>query len=316
MTQEIKTRTCLKCKQKKPLLDFPYTNSKFFPQNHPLICTSCFETLIKSDDLNSVDRLMRHLDLPFNPDIWTRLYEHNGNQTLTAYLNTISDSQYEAQTWAEENAKWAEARELKTAVNAIKVIDKAKLTKMRHDWSPEYSDEDLYFLETFFQQLLLTQNVSTPLDEAAVRDLCELELRIKKGLRAGVDVKKDLDARNDIIKVHKLDAANSKNAADFESIGELMTYCVRQGWHPNWHTEPQDSVDFTMNNIQHFLTRLVNNEGNFAEQVEDKRESFEISQRLEDNDEDTFRQYDETDSAVVYEDEDKLAGDLSDWDIK
>lgn len=315
MTPEIKTRTCIKCKQKKPLLDFPYTNSKFFPQNHTTICTSCFETLIKSDDLDSVDRLMRHLDLPFNPDIWTRLYEHNGAQTLTAYLNTISDEAYSALSWRDENAKWAEARQNKTAAQAIKIIDKAKAAKMRRDWSPEYSDEDLYFLENYYQQILLTQNVSTPILQEMARDLCEIELRIKKGLRAGIDIKKDMDARDNIIKIAQFDASNSKNAADFESIGELMTYYVRQGWHPNWHTEPQDSVDFTINNIQSYLRRLVNNEGNFAEQVEDKRESFEISQKLEDSDE-IYRQYDETETATVYEDEDKLAGDLSDWDIK
>lgn len=314
MTQEIKTRTCIKCKKQKPLLDFPYTNSKFFPQNHPLICTSCLENFINPTDLDSVDRLMRHLDLPFNPNIWTKLYQHNPDHTLTAYFNTISDEPYCQSNWREENEKWAEARAVGASAQKIKVIEEAKLTKMRADWSPEYSNEDLNFLENFYQQILLTQNVSTPILQEMAKDLCETELRIKKGLRAGVDIKKDMDARDNIIKIANFDASNSKNAADFESIGELMTYYVRQGWKPKWHIEPQDSADFTMNNVQNYLKRLVNNEGNFAEQVEDKRESFEISQRLENNDE-FMKQYDETDSAVVYEDEDKLAGDLSDWEL-
>ena len=36
-----------------------------------------------------------------------------------------------------------------------------------------------------------------------------------------------------------------------------------------------------MNNIQNYLQRLVVNEGNFAEQVEDKRERYNLTERLE-----------------------------------
>jgi len=44
-----------------------------------------------------------------------------------------------------------------------------------------------------------------------------------------------------------------------------MVYYGKKGWHPNWHAEPQDSIDFMMENIQNYLKRLVMNEGNFAE---------------------------------------------------
>ena len=36
-----------------------------------------------------------------------------------------------------------------------------------------------------------------------------------------------------------------------------------------------------MNNIQNYLQRLVVNEANFAEQVEDKRERYNLTERLE-----------------------------------
>ena len=74
-------------------------------------------------------------------------------------------------------------------------------------------------------------------------------MRIKKGLREGLDIKKDMDARDNIIKIAKFEASNSKSAADFESIGELMVYYGKKGWHPNWHSEPKDSIDFCMENI-------------------------------------------------------------------
>ena len=124
-----------------------------------------------------------------------------------------------------------------------------------------------------------------------------------------------MDARDNIIKIAKFDATNSKSAADFESIGELMVYYGKQGWHPTWHKEPQDSVDFCMKNIQSYLQRLVVNEGNFAEQVETKKESFNTTQRIEEMSDDDFKNYEETDADIDYEDEDEAAMELSDWDV-
>ena len=170
--------------------------------------------------------------------------------------------------------------------------------------------EELLFLEEFYNKIIATQNVSTPILQEYARDLCEIELRIKKGLRAGVDVKKDMDARDNIIKIAKFDASNSKNSADFESIGELMVYYGKQGFHPKWHQEPQDSVDFCMKNIQSYLKRLVVNEGSLAEQVEDKRRVFNTTQRIEEMEDE---EYVEEEEKVEFEDEDAIARELSDF---
>ena len=136
---------------------------------------------------------------------------------------------------------------------------------MKKNWSPNYTQDELLFLENYYNQIIATQNVSTPILQHYARDLCEIELRIKKGLRNGSDIKKDMDARDNIIKIAKFEASNAKSAADFESVGELMVYYGKKGWHPKWHQEPQDSIDFLMQNIQNYLKRLVQNEGNFAE---------------------------------------------------
>ena len=55
---------------------------------------------------------MRYLDLPFNIDKWTQLYEKYGEHTLTAYFNFISDDDhYAALSWTEENERWRLARD-------------------------------------------------------------------------------------------------------------------------------------------------------------------------------------------------------------
>ena len=313
MTTEIKTRRCLKCKQEKELFHFQKTSSQYFPGKRSLICTNCLETMTNPEDFDSIDALCRYMDLPFNLSEWTRLFEIHGEHTLTAYFELLTDEKYSAVSWQEENQRWKMAREEKTIDDEIKILGDAHFRKLQKKWSDSYSKEDLLFLENFYNQIIATQNVSTPILQEYAKDLCEIELRVKKGLRAGIDVKKDMDARDNIIKIAKFDATNSKVAADFESIGELMVYYGKKGFHPKWHQEPQDSVDFCMRNIQTYLQRLVSNEGNLSEQVEDKRNVFNTTQRIEEMDDDLDRVMDEEE--VKYEDEDEAASDLSDWNV-
>lgn len=308
MTDEVKTRRCIKCKQEKPIHNFQYTPSKFFPQHRSLICTSCLELMVPADSLGEVDRLCQHMDLPFDLDKWTSLYKIHGNHTLSAYFNNLLDDHYSDLNWGTENEKWRIAREEDYIDDEIEVLSEAKARKLKKTWGPSYSKEELLFLEDYYNQIIATQNVSTPILQSRARDLCELTLRAKNGIRNGLDVKKDMDAIENIIKNCKFEASNAKNAADFESIGELMVYYGKKGWHPKWHQEPKDSIDFLMENMQNYLKRLVTNEGNFAEQVEDKRARYNLNDRL-DNIVNEDADIDET-ANIVYEDEKELIGDL------
>ena len=308
MTDAIKMRRCLKCKQEKPIYDFANTNSPFFPAHHSIICISCLEKMVAQDNFNEVDKLCQHLDIPYDMDKWASLYKIHGDRTLSAYLNTILDERYNSLSWADENERWRIAREEQTFDDEVKELNEARARKLKKTWSPAYTAEELFFLEDYYNQIVATQNVSTPILQHYARDLCEIELRIKKGLRDGLDIKKDMDARDNIIKIAKFEASNAKNAADFESVGELMVYYGKLGWHPKWHTEPQDSIDFMMQNIQNYLKRLVVNEGNFAEQVEERKERYNLTERLEELENEAV-EFDET-ADIEYEGESDLLGDL------
>ena len=308
MTNEIKNRTCMKCRQSKPEFNFVTTQSKFFPGGRSLICTSCLEKLIRQDCLTDVDALCRYLDLPFDMNKWTQLYAIHKDHTLTAYFNTLLDDRYNSISWSDENERWRLAREEDTIGEEIEVLNAAKLKRLKREWSPAYTQEELLWLEDYYNQILATQNVSTPILKSRARDLCELTLRSKKGIREGADVKKDMDAIENIIKNCHFEANNAKSAADFESVGELMVYYGKKGWHPKWHTEPQDSIDFMMENIQNYLKRLVINEGNFAEQVEEKRMRYNMTEQLEEIENEAV-EFDEN-AEIEFEGDDELIAEL------
>lgn len=302
MTDVQKKRRCMKCKQEKSELEFQYTPSKFFPGHRSLICTTCYETMIDQSNLGEVDRLCRYLDVPFDLDKWTSLYDTYKDHTLTAYFKILLDDHYQSLQWSDENERWRLAREENTIDEDIEALSEAKVRRLKRNWAPSYTPAELLWLEDYYNQILATQNVSTPILQNYARNLCEIQLRINNGLREGADIKKDMDARDNIIKIARFEASNAKNAADFESVGELMVYYGKKGWHPNWHFEPQDSVDFCMQNIQNYLKRLVVNEGNFSEQVEDKREHYNLTERLEEIENEAVN-FDET-ADIEYEDED------------
>ena len=309
-TSEKKTRRCIKCKREQPNEFFQSTPSKFFPGGKCYICTPCLETMVAQDNLGEVDRLMQWLDLPFDLNKWTQLYALHKDRTLTAYFNTLLDDHYEGLKWEDENQRWELARKEGTIDDQIEAITEGKLNRMKMDWSAEYSKADLLWLDNFYNKIVATQNTSTPILQEKARDFCEVQLAIKKGLRAGVDVKKLMDAADNIVKTYHFDAQNAKSTADFESVGELMVYYGKKGWHPKWHVEPQDSIDFMMENIQNYLKRLVINEGNFAEQVEDKRARYNMTERLEEIENEKV-EFDEA-ADIDYEGENELMGDLND----
>ena len=90
MTEEVKMRRCLRCKETKPEFNFQYTPSKFFPGHRSLICTNCLETMVDQSNLGEVDRLCRYLDVPFDLDKWTSLYEiHKDKKSVVFFLGGV-----------------------------------------------------------------------------------------------------------------------------------------------------------------------------------------------------------------------------------
>jgi hypothetical protein len=53
-------------------------------------------------------------------------------------------------------------------------LGEAKLKKLRKTWSGSYKPEELVWLDNFYNKIVATQNVSTPILQEKARDFCEL----------------------------------------------------------------------------------------------------------------------------------------------
>ena len=83
-------------------------------------------------------------------------------------------------------------------------------------------------------------------------------------------------------------------------------------WKPDWHTEPQDSIDFTITQVQKYLQRLVLNESSLGDQVADRKRQMEIAARIDETEEEVTAEELQAEEETEYEGEDELAADLDD----
>jgi len=60
------------------------------------------------------------------------------------------DDKYEGISWSDENERWRLAREEGTIDEEIEVLDAAKLKRLKREWSPAYTKDELLWLEDYY----------------------------------------------------------------------------------------------------------------------------------------------------------------------
>lgn len=277
---------CGKCKIDKPITEFVPTKSPFHPKDRSLMCLTCLEKLIDPKDLNQVDKMCQWLDIPFFVNEWTRIWNAAKERTLHVYVKLLSDNpSYTSLDWSTVNEKWQDAETCGTLIDNVPIVAEGWRREMMRKWpsDQERDDEDYHYLENFYNDLCTTQNLVSATQRDDAKRLCEVGLLATKKIRAGLDAKNEMAIYHNIVKTEGFEPKNAKNIGDFDSVGELYTWLEKRGWKPKWHTEPQDSVDFTIKNIQKYLQRLVAGEGALADQVENRRKQLELANRLEED---------------------------------
>ena len=288
---------CPYCKKDRLLEEYAATASPFHPKGRSYICVPCLERLVPSDNLEKVDQMCRWLDIPFLIDQWTRLQRNAKERTLRMYLKLLEENaSYSALDWSEVNEKWRLSMAAGTIEDNIPTINEQWRAQMRLKWPSDMdrSDEDYHYLENFYNDLCTTQNLVSATQRDDAKRLCEVGLLATQKIRAGLDAKNEMAIYHNIVKTEGFEPKNAKNIGDFDSVGELYTWLEKRGWKPRWHTEPQDSVDFTIKNIQKYLQRLVMNEGAIGDQVENRRRQLELANKMEED-------YEYDDSADIVE---------------
>lgn len=287
-------RECSVCHETYGPEGFAPTNSVFYPDGIIPICNTCLkEWLIEQDfSWDAVDRICQYAGIPFVPKEWERLRELNGDNVFSKYAEVFLSSEYDGLGWKEYNDEFKRLRAAGHLEDELPEISEEKRQLQRKQWGSNYDDEALDYLDSLFQGLLNTQNVSGNLQLDQARKICKMSYEIDSRIREGSDFDKLLSSYDKLIKAAEFTPRNVKNINDFDTAGEMIKWMEKNGWRNRFYDRvTRDVVDETMKNLENFNQRLYTNESGIGDEITRRIEALKSAKELE-NYYDTDKTYD------------------------
>lgn len=169
---------------------------------------------------------------------------------------------------------------------------------LRLKWGRGYRAEEWVRLEQLYKDFEGSYDIQTAGHKDTLIMVCKASLKANQLFDAGdIDgAQKMTKVYNDLMKSGNFTAAQNKgDSGEFvDSVGELILLAEKEGFIPRYYTDgPQDKVDQTLLDMQHYTHNLVIEEMNLGNMIEaslkqivkDKERESKIS--LDDGEEDT-----------------------------
>lgn len=272
--------------------------SKFLPVNNFIfgdgfipVCNYCIEKRVRLVYANSgdetpywhfLDELCQLLNIGFNPSLWEKLHKTHGFKTFIVYSNMMRETEADMPDWHYLNKKYLELQKIEKLDDEIPELREAKIRKLQQKWGANYCEEDLAFLENLYLGILNSQNMSGDLQIDNAKKICKVSLLIDERIRAGSEFDKILGSYDKLVKIADFTPKNSRNAGDFDSVGELMAWLEKRGWVNRYYDGvTSDIVDNTIKNMQSYVRNLYINENSISEEIDRRIEALNHVAALE-----------------------------------
>ena len=287
-------RTCSYCGLNQTEDQFLHSRNFLYKDGVVPICNGCIQKILVKDDFNwkTVNRLCQYFDIPFIPKEFERLRDLNGDDTFFQYVKIFNDEDFCDIHWDDYYDTFKELQSRECLEDEIPKLAERRLRKLQEKWG-KYAPEDLEYLEGLHTGMKNTQNINGTLQEDQAIKLCKLSLAIDSNIREGREVDKLLSSYEKLIKIADFTAKNAKNAADFESVGELFLWLEKKGYAFSYYDNvPKDIVDETIRNSQNFLRRLYTNETDIGTEITARIEALQNVAQMEAGAYDLKQEYD------------------------
>lgn len=287
-------RTCSYCGLNQTEDQFLHSRNFLYKDGVVPICNGCIQKILVKDDFNwkTVNRLCQYFDIPFIPKEFERLRELNGDNAFFQYVKIFNDEDFCELHWDDYYDTFKELQSRECLEDEIPKLAERRLRKLQEKWG-KYAPEDLEYLEGLHTGMKNTQNINGTLQEDQAIKLCKLSLAIDSNIREGREVDKLLSSYEKLIKIADFTAKNAKNAADFESVGELFLWLEKKGYAFSYYDNvPKDIVDETIRNSQNFVRRLYTNETDIGTEITARIEALQNVAQMEAGAYDLKQEYD------------------------
>lgn len=278
------TQKCARCGRSLGINNFIRTKSWFFPNGYISICNDCISNYLVENDFNwdLVDKFCQCIDIPFVPNEFERLHKDNGNNVFPIYAEVFLSSEYEGLGWKEYFDEFKRLKNSGEIEDELPLLSEKKRKELQKKWGFNYDDEALNYLENLYNGVLLTQNINGALQDDQAIKLCKISYEVDSRIREGTDFDKLLASYDKLVKIAEFTPKNTKNANEFDSIGELIKWLERQGFKNKFYDNvTRDIVDETLKNIQSYNQRLYTNETGIGEEINRRLDSLKLANQIE-----------------------------------
>ena len=171
-------------------------------------------------------------------------------------------------------------------------------------WGKSYTPEDWVYLEDLYNQMMESYDIQTAAHIDTLKLICKTSLKCNQLIDLG-DVEsfqKMSKVYDSLMKSGKFTAAQNKaETGEFlDSIGELVAVCEQEGFIPRYYIDkPNDKVDETIKDMQLYTKRLVEEETNLSELLEEAVKSMQKEDNNQTNNSDDDEDYGDDDIAAI-----------------
>lgn len=278
----ITKKQCTKCLKEKTIKTEFYlaANDIINADGRLSICKSCLEEVANIEDMNYFIDICRMIDRPFikseydasiegskNPfgEYFRRLAMRQNREKT--YLDSEFDSSIQGKT-----AKSSADMNINRPVTDFMEFDITPETRLK--WGENYSEQDLYQLESFYKSMTSANSITTPQHIEQLKLLCLLNLEQNKALREGkvAEFQKLNTQYNKILEnsgFRPIDKRSGGESVGIRTFSQVWEEIERDGFiEPYMIEERQDIVDKTILYTSNY-TRSLLNMGSLSKPPED-----------------------------------------------
>lgn len=239
-------------------------NRGFYNTQNPLysstnklpLCKSCLKSQIDYEDIKTVHRLLKQMDIVFHKEYWQRAVDFKGD-TFGRYMTMINSlPQFEGLTW--EDSVFSlndESKVTEQESSDQNNIDSINLTVLKEKYGHGYPDNEYILFEKKFQQLRPSFQLPTTMHEEYLREYCVNKIKetIAKTKGNFKEAKEWSTMAKESAEAGKLKPAQMSKAdlsQGLDGFGQLARMVEEhreiQQLLPKFTKRPKDDVDITL----------------------------------------------------------------------
>ena len=187
-------------------------------------------------------------------------------------------------------------------------LSEEDITYLRLKWGKTYKPEEWVQLEQLYNDMMESYDIQTAGHIDTLKFICKTSLKANQLIDIG-DIEgfqKMSKVYDQLMKAGRFTAAQNKaDQGEFiDSIGELVAICETEGFIPRYYiSEPNDKVDATIQDMQRYTSKLVREETNLSQLMEEALRTIQKEDEAsEDEDDGGFSDIDEVEQELRAED--------------